>query len=146
MRKLDKKQEKRGGREKDMSLQSTLLPRYKEEDSSSVNGKTNTQKQITDYRRYQHQTITLLLVPNMFSEIVLGSRGLFNPFARLSSLAPLGNDAEQRAQRTGKTNNAIVEADIAECRHWDGGVAEVGDELDLCSTAFSVSKGRKKRG
>lgn len=58
-------------------------------------------------------------------------------WVHLSSLLPLAVHADQTAQSTGETNEAVVEAGPAEGRRGNGKVAEVRDDLELAGGSFT---------
>lgn len=55
-------------------------------------------------------------------------------------LLPLVVHADQTAQGTGETNEAVVETSPAEGRRGNGEIAEVRDELELASGSLAGEK------
>lgn len=60
--------------------------------------------------------------------------------SRLSGgFSPGGPHADERADGTGDTNDAIVEVDVLERGNGDGEIAEVGEELSADLRALPIS-------
>lgn len=61
-----------------------------------------------------------------------------SPYLPLRSLRPRGHPADQTARRARQTDDAIVEVGVSERAARDGGIAEVGDELQLRGSTLPV--------
>lgn len=66
------------------------------------------------------------------------SLNLLGVYLYLGSLSPCSSQTNITADHTGKTNESIVQVEIAEGRCWNAEICEIGDELEVNDPLFPI--------